>query len=92
MTNTANPLVLLVLEGLAAVAIVGGVGLAIAQSTTQKQVETNTAEIVRQRAAAEAVPVIQSDIRHMKDDLEEVKDDVDEIKQGIAEIKAAVAR
>ena len=89
---TMTPLARTLIGGLTVAFILGGITLARGQSTLAVKVERNQSEIAHQRIAAEAVPVIQSDIRHIKDDLEDVKDDVDEIKQGIAEIKAAVAR
>ena len=70
--------------------IAGTIGLAVAQSGTEKQVEVNTDEIAKLREATAAIPVMQKDIEYVKEDVRDIKDDVDEIKSGIEEIKQAV--
>lgn len=81
-----------VIGTLAAAGVLGGVGLAVAQSSLKTQVDANKSELLRQRAVVEAVPVIQADIEHVKDDMKEVKEDVEDIKDGIDEIKDALRK
>ncbi len=61
-----------VIGSLIAAFVLGGVKLAVGQGSTDKQVETNTEEIARQRKQSELVPVIQNDITTIKQRIEKI--------------------
>ncbi len=76
--------------------IVSGFKFAIAQTRTDSDQEARIEQVEEtqkeNRAAVQAVPVIQRDIEYIQGDLEDVKVDVKDIKAGIEEIKAAVKK
>lgn len=70
-----------VVASLATLSIVGILGIVYAQVVMSVQVEANKNAIEDQKAAVAAIPVIQSDIRHIKDMMES------DVKRILAAIK-----
>ena len=55
---------------LTAAAVLGGVGLAIGQSSLDERVKSNTQELDERKHLTDAVPVIQNDIEHMQQEMQ----------------------
>ncbi len=70
MPTNGNGLVSKVAAGLAVAAIVGGVGIAVAQGRLEERIKQNRAELDRREQAVSAVPLIKNDIKHIKKNME----------------------
>jgi len=76
-----------VVATLAAAGVAGTISLALAQREIKVQVRTNTDEMAVRREAVQAVPVIRTDIQHIKEQVGDVKNEVKSLDDDIAELR-----
>lgn len=70
MSNGSDLKILTIINSLIVAAVVGTVGLAVAQSALEQKVDHNTKTLAERREAVEAVPIIKRDLEHIKDKID----------------------
>ena len=79
--NGTTRVITTIIGSLTVLAIGGGVAIGWAQSGMKENITANKEELERRAPAVAAIPVIQTEITHIKDDMKEMKVDIKTILQ-----------